>query len=248
MSLIKTPTNWGVFVAASLAFANWLWPLPVPEVFRLPLAVIAWLAFAIACCGWGYARIPWRTRGRRKPRRMNPLIAFAVFVVSGALGVGGYFLAVRTASPKTIEDLRVSIIHYGFVYETGELVADVQYVNNGTTRRTITGAYFTLHTPYSPSTERIMLDATIEQHQGVLAPLYVEPGAPIVASYRAKLSTPIEVSQVGNVFGLQIHVLSFRGRKKISNLDALVVGTPESKGALPPLTARIVEEESLDKQ
>jgi hypothetical protein len=63
-------------------------------------------------------------------------------IVAGCLIIVAQALAYKTLSDKSKADLRMSVRSYHHNRETNELVADVQFVNNGNRRRTVTNVSF----------------------------------------------------------------------------------------------------------
>lgn len=133
---------------------------------------------------------------------------------------------------RVLRDLRMSVIRYRYSGETHELISDVQFVNNGGTRRTVLGAVFT----YRADNETHMAVSSVEEFHGNQPPVYVESGQPIVATYRHKLDDENLTRTLGVVFGLELTTIRPDGGMNYTSVEAMAVtgfpGDPKVRGLL----------------
>lgn len=219
--------------------------------------VLAWLWVLLGAIwtlfGWisGFQSIhEYYTKRKTISRRIARVLTSRAFgLIVFVTGIG-FLYCIHYGIPAVIWDraLRVSILQYRYDYASGDVVADVQFENNGSDRRIVTGAVLTFHAPYMVEEERVLLTTKPEDLYGVGGPpLYIEPRLPVMATYRTKLTDPTMIQQPGNCLGLQINTIDRNGRVNYTNLDVLEVKRPIKNGMLPLLLIRRLERVSLDK-
>jgi hypothetical protein len=128
------------------------------------------------------------------------------------------------ARKATVTDLRVSVIRYGYDRETHELYSDVQYVNNGRTRRTVLGVTMCCHAK-GENGERVFTNSSRPSFYAEGSTIYVEPKHPIVQSYKYKLEDSLTklTETPGEVFGLQFVTINADGSTNVNTVEAMMV-------------------------
>jgi hypothetical protein len=173
-------------------------------------------------------------RYRHKKERWESItmkIALGLLVVSflGSTFLVAPFLQFKDLSDKTkvVADLKMSVNSYRYNDVTKELIADVQLVNSGTTRRIVLGAMFT----YRLADEMHTVADSLEdlQSNGNQSPVYVVPGERIIATFKHRLANYAPLDTPGTVFGLEIRSLTVKGGKNLTWIEAMeVVADPNA--------------------
>src|SRR5713101_5091329 len=135
------------------------------------------------------------------------------------------FLYAQFGLPSWIwdSDLRMSVIRYGYDQDTSELSADVQFVNNGSSRRTVLGVVLMYRAKDDNGSHPFVRSANEIWGNGT--PLYVEPGHPIVATYKHKLNDASLLQIPGEVFGLIITTLGKDGSMNFTTIEVMIITT-----------------------
>jgi hypothetical protein len=161
------------------------------------------------------------------------------FIVACALIIIAQAVAYRNLSERAKADLRMTVTSYRYSSETREVIANVQFVNRGPIRRIVLGAMFT----YKPENESLstasaaavggvgggrtvhyIIDSAAEFDQSDLqAPIYVEPGQPILTTFRHKVRDEALFQTPGTVFGLEVKSLTASGGGNVTWVEVMEV-------------------------
>lgn len=165
----------------------------------------------------------------------------SVAILGGLLiGIGFYFFASRPPTKETARQpdesrsgtttataaaaakgkFEAMVIGYRYDRRLQEMSADIQYWNSESVRRTILGVMLIIHTP----------EMDINSCEGLGSnfnlwappePLYVEPNAPVVITYRAKTDRETK----GATYGVMIRVLTSEGNDYQTTIYAMKIET-----------------------
>lgn len=148
---------------------------------------------------------------------LSRAFTLAVIVTSAA---ALYALKFGVPSWAWDRDLRMTVNSYYYNKETNELTANVQFTNDGSSRRTVLGALFT----YRANNElHDIVNSWWELHAQGQTPLYIEPGHPEVAIYKYKLHDATLVSTPGVIFGLEVVSLKPRGGRNWTQIEVMAI-------------------------
>lgn len=168
------------------------------------------------------------------------MLAILAAALVGAIFFGGTTFLITSAAIKEAggsgRDLRVSVIRYYYSKGTHELISDLQFANNGSTRRTVLGGVFN----YRVNNDTHMVVSSIEEFQGTTqSPVYVEPGQPIVVTYKHKLDDEKLTQTPGVVFGIQLTTIRPDGGMNFTSIEAMaaIAATPLGGGVIGLLTS-----------
>jgi hypothetical protein len=269
-ALSKTGTNWGFWVSGGLAFANWIYPLPVPDPWKPVLGAVAWAGFLFCCVGWATAHIKWLARLRARLSTRRRLMFVLVFLVCGGLGIGLYWLlekdspehAKENHSSKTNDlksdnlspartNLSLSVLGCRYNPENRALDAQLLFRNDSERKRTILSVKFVVWDPDRENkTSYNILGANLDDLiLGDAKPLSVDPKSEEVRRYSHVVMGPNDLQKPGTEIGLQITVADTKGAvktKTIALIEARAVPTDLIKSGVGFVSKR-VENVSLDE-
>lgn len=168
------------------------------------------------------SKIPTRPNGTK----MLTLTFIAITGAGVAVSLWYWFGPQPTLRHDKVADLKMTVTGYRYSSETKELIANVQLVNNGPMRRIVMGAMFTYKPPgqeRDQNTRHYIIESMEELgSQGDLqTPLYVEPGQPIVATFRHKVVDETPLNTPGTVFGIEINSLTAAGVRNTTWVDVM---------------------------
>lgn len=161
--------------------------------------------------------------------RIGKILISRPFCIAVFLSGIAMLYCIHFGAPKWIwnRDLEVSILRYGFtdLLNSDELSADVQFTNNGSARRTVLSVIFTYQSPENSDT--ILFVSSMDNLFGSGKPLYVEPGQPVVATYKHKLEQDNKslTKTPGVIFGLDITSIGKSGAPYFTNIEAMTITT-----------------------
>src|SRR5260370_19776083 len=109
-----------------------------------------------------------------------------VFIVIGLCLFFASFQAWREQFLKSQSRFTLSLIRYGVSKYTNELSADIQFMNSGTSRRTVLGVTLTYRSRDQNGQNLLTNTSTGSAtfYDPSLPPLYVEPNEPVVQTYK----------------------------------------------------------------
>lgn len=192
-----------------------------------------------------------------KDRFSHPLIS--TLIIGLFVGVSGaaiwLFLLVRfpfghgeqtALPPPALSNFTMSVIHFSHDATSHELEADVQFVNNGPIRRTITNVLFTLRTPPMKPNEWQVLGASGSDPHGFQKLTAVDPLSPLLMTYRQKIDDKL-VMVAGNIVGLQVHTIDNSGAENFTNVDVMHLTSEPSQGNSVGKVTKRIKQLSLDE-
>lgn len=168
----------------------------------------------------------------------------AVVLIAGL----AFLFVLERGIPSWIWDrgLKMTVTMFRYNAETKDLVAKVQFTNNGPTRRIILGAVFT----YKPANESAMTSTVTSTVVGVGGnntvhyfgkslyemsqsdipnPIYVEPGQPILAAFSTRIQNSAPLETPGTVLGMEVHSLTANGGSNVTWVEVMEVVGDGSK-------------------
>jgi hypothetical protein len=118
-------------------------------------------------------------------------------------------------------DLRATVFPYNYDWSKGELYSSVHFVNNGPTRRTVSGVKMFYRDKYDKGTYSLTdsnrAEFFLDDH-----PAYVEPHSSADVTYKYKVGDDL-VKIPGRVFGLNFTIMNDDGMLHFSAIEALMV-------------------------
>lgn len=238
----------------SVAFAIAQAAIPIPERWKPTVAFLASCFLVAAIVGWIIAHSEKIQRFRHGPNG-NKMLTIGIIAVIGA----GVFVALYwfmgapfdPAADKTkVADLKMTVISYRYNTETKELIANVQFVNNGPVRRIVMGAMFVYKLPTGKDLHYVVGSLEELRSDGDdQPPIYVEPGQPILATFKHKLFNEAALDTPGTIFGLEVKSLTVKGasnRTGVEVMEAVADFQGDPTKVLGFVTGRR-EDVSLDK-
>lgn len=110
-------SSWGVLVATLFAIVTWA--TPVPERWRYPLLVLAWVAFGLAIIGWLLAHTKTGQRLRSHPAATRPMTLLLIGIVGGLITAAIWYLVPKATQPEP--DAFRAEVRSGFITDSGQL-------------------------------------------------------------------------------------------------------------------------------
>jgi hypothetical protein len=226
---MPSKSTWTLLVSIAWVIAQPY--LPLPERWKPAFAFVSLCILAFTLVGWLFAHSENIQRFRHGPKGSRVLTVIVIGLIGAAITITLWkFVGEPPAPAETkADDFKMTVTSYRYSSETKEMIAQVQFINNGQMRRIVMGAMFLYERPPGVEQEQNARHYIIEsmeelRSQGDLqTPLYVEPGQPILTTFRHKVVDETPLNTPGTVFGIEISSLTATGGRNTTWVEVMEV-------------------------